>query len=88
MTLLRFITLACLVLAMLFTFAAEKTPASSGSRGKRWAVAALFCGYGVCVGVLALIIEYLFQCPEWAALAIALPLGFPALLLAGKMGEA
>lgn len=80
------ITLVFLALALAFTIAAESAPAHREAIGRRYAIAVLFCGYGVCVGVLALIIEYFFRCPAWVA--IALPLGFPALLLAGKMGEA
>ena len=82
------ITCISLASAVVFTVAAERTPSRRERAGKRYAIAAIFCGYGVCVGVLAMIIEHLFPSPEWAALAIALPLGFPALLLAGKMGEA
>jgi hypothetical protein len=79
------ITVVSLVCAIAFTVVAEKRPTGSGAR---MAWAALFAIYGVCVGVVSTVLVYFFALGELASLAISVPLGVPALILAAKMSEA
>jgi di/tricarboxylate transporter len=51
----------------------------------RFAMLALLCCYGVCVGAVSAVVAYFFIIPEWVALVIAVPLGIPLLILASKI---
>lgn len=73
------------MLAIVLTVLAESTPSSHPKAGSRLAWAALLCCYGVCVGVVSLLIGYAFPLSEWLAIAIAVPLGLPVLLFAAKV---
>jgi hypothetical protein len=82
-------TLGCLALAILLTLLAESASLRrlSGKLDSFFSGAMLFCCYGVCVGVVSLVLAYLFNLREWLALLISLPLGLPVLVFAAKLGE-
>jgi hypothetical protein len=73
-----------LLCAIAFTVLAERRAPHSGAR---MAVAALVSIYGVCVGIVSALLAYFFALGELASLAISVPLGAVALILAAKMSE-
>ena len=81
------ITFGCLLLAILLTVFAETASPHRVKTGSRFATAAYFCCYGVWVRVVSPLIGYFLQLQEWLAIAIAVPLGIPIVLFAGKVAE-
>lgn len=78
------IMIASLLAAIGCSMIAEKLRAPAGAR---WAWLGLFAIYGVCIGVVSTLMTYFFDLREWIAIAISIPLGVPALLIAAKMSE-
>ena len=81
------LTFGCLALALLLTVLAESVPSRRRKAGSRFTWGAVLCCYGVCVGVVSLLLGHLCHLSEWLAIAVAVPLGFPVVLFAGKIGE-
>ena len=83
------IALGCLILAVIFTVIVESqlSRRMSKTASSRLAWAAFFSCYGVCVGVVSMLLGYFFQWRDWVSIAVAVPLGFPVFLLAGRVGE-
>jgi hypothetical protein len=80
----HYIILGCLVSAIVATVLAER---SISRQNSKW-ITHLFAGfailscYGVCVGIAASILNFLFQIRESVAIAIAVPFGILLLALA------
>jgi hypothetical protein len=89
MTISLGIAAVCLVLAIVTMCAlgswAPKRLSEKANRVVCWAM--LLCCYGVCVGLISAILGYYFELSEGIALAIAVPLGLPALILACLMAD-
>ncbi|HEY2589887.1 MAG TPA: hypothetical protein VGI81_29350 [Tepidisphaeraceae bacterium] len=79
------ITATSFVLAVAFTVVAEK-PDTRARDLAAWA--ALLALYGVCVGLVSMVLVHFFALDQWIALAISVPLGLPALYFAARMSEA
>jgi hypothetical protein len=79
------ITIVSFLCAIAFTIGAEGRRSVFGAR-MAWAV--LFAIYGVCVGIVSMVLAHVFSLGEFASLAISIPLGVPALVVAAKMSEA
>jgi hypothetical protein len=69
------LTVACLAIAVVCAATAERR---QGLR-IRWAGASLLALYGVCIGVVMLLLVYFFAIGEAGAIALAVPLGAVAL---------
>ncbi len=83
MSLPHTVTVVCLLFAVAFTMAAESRPKQSS--WYPWVALVLL--YGVCVGTIWLLLGYFFSVGNPAAVAIAVPLGLPALFIAARMSE-
>jgi hypothetical protein len=83
------ILFGCLGIAIILVIILEgrvgKHLRETASRKLAW-IMIISC-YGVCIGVVSLLLGYFFHFREWLCLVIAVPVGIPAFFLACKMAE-
>lgn len=78
------LTTSCFVIAI--ACLASPKRAATG----RWPIEAwlsLFAMYGTCVGIVSTLVIYFFSLSPLTAIAIAVPVGIPALFLFARMSE-
>lgn len=79
----------CLALAAVLVFIGESRLRKriSEKAQKRMAWVTLLSCYGACVGIVAILLGHFFHLHDWVAIAVAVPLGLPALAVAAKISE-
>ena len=85
----HYIFFGCLTLAAVFMVIGEsRLRQKIGDKAqKRMAWAVLSCCYGACVGIVAILLGHFFHLQDWVAIAVAVPLGLPALAAVAKISE-
>ena len=79
------ITASSFLLAITLTVASE----IRGNDKWEWRFAwtTLFLLYGVCVGIVSVLLIHFLSLEEWLAIALSIPLGVPTFLLTTKTAE-